>query len=78
MSCVLFLRFLDTGVDLHSGDYFESVVSYLRNLLDKEAIYIDESNEFDDNEKAELKQRITKRFLQAVDLEEQFFNNAYV
>lgn len=51
-------------VDLHSGDYFTSVVKYLRGLLDKELEYLNES------EKAACQ----KRFLQTVQLEEDFFD----
>lgn len=54
-------------VDLHSGDYFESVIAYLRNLLDKEGqIMTDEGR---DSCKA--------TFLKAVQLEEDFFDYAY-
>lgn len=54
-------------VDLHSGEAFEGVVEYLRGLLDKEGSLIDE----DEREKCK------SRFLRAVQLEEDFFNNAY-
>ena len=54
-------------VDLHSGDYFTSVVNYLKGLLDKEGKLIDE-----DGRKA-----CQKRFLEAVQCEEDFFNFAY-
>ena len=54
-------------VDLHSGKDFEAVVAYVRNLLDKEGHIIS------DEEKARCK----KRFLQAVQLEEDFFEYAY-
>ena len=54
-------------VDLHSGDYFESVVEYLRRLLDHEVELIDEA----EREKCKL------RFLEAVQIEERFFDNAY-
>ena len=54
-------------VDLHSGEGFQSVVDYLRNLLDLEEQYLDE----------EQKKMVQDRFLQAVDLEEQFFDYAY-
>ena len=54
-------------VDLHSGDFFQSVVSYLRSLLDKEEEFLDEYQ----------KNQVKARFLQAVDLEEQFFEYAY-
>jgi thiaminase/transcriptional activator TenA len=53
-------------VDLHSGDYFTSVINYLRGLLDKELEYLNES------EKAACK----NRFLQTVQLEEDFFDLA--
>ena len=55
-------------VDLHSGEGFEAVVTYLRKLLDKEGNLIDE----------EGKKRCKKRFLQAIQLEEDFFENAYL
>ena len=54
-------------VDLHSGDGFTGVVNYLRGLLDKEGDLIDE----------EGRAKCKSRFLQAVQLEEDFFDNAY-
>lgn len=54
-------------VDLHSGEFFEGVVNYLRGLLDKEGETIA------DDEREKCKQR----FLQAVQLEEDFFEFAY-
>jgi len=54
-------------IDLHRGDYFESVVNYLRGLLDKEGSLIFEA------ERATCK----KRFQETVQLEEDFFDNAY-
>ena len=53
-------------VDLHSGDYFASVVNYLRGLLDKELDYLNE----------EEKISCQKRWLQAVQCEEDFFEFA--
>jgi thiaminase/transcriptional activator TenA len=53
-------------VDLHSGEYFTNVVEYLRGLLDKELEYLNES------EKAACQ----NRFLQTVQLEEDFFDFA--
>ena len=55
-------------VDLHSGEEFGSVVAYLKGLLDKEGGLIDD----------ECKERCNQRFLQAVQLEEDFFENAYL
>ena len=54
-------------VDLHTGKDFEAVVTYLRGLLDREGELIS------DEEKALCR----KRFLQAVQLEEDFFEFAY-
>lgn len=54
-------------VDLHTGENFEAVVSYLRRLLDQEGQRMTE------DEKAVCQER----FLQAVQLEEDFFENAY-
>jgi len=54
-------------VDLHSGEFFEGVVEYLRDLLDKEAAYLDSSG----------RALCEKRFLQAIQLEEDFFDFAY-
>lgn len=54
-------------VDLHSGESFEAVVAYLRGLLDKEGDLLDE----------EGKNACKKRFLEAVQLEEDFFEFAY-
>jgi len=55
-------------VDLHSGEYFKSVVTYLRTLLDVEG-----DKYLSDDEKEKCKER----FLHAVNLEEKFFENAY-
>mmetsp|Transcript_26991 Transcript_26991/g.41403 ORF Transcript_26991/g.41403 Transcript_26991/m.41403 type:complete len:219 (+) Transcript_26991:87-743(+) len=54
-------------VDLHSGEYFESVVSYLRGLLDKEGELIDAAG----------KEACLQRFSKAIQLEEDFFEHAY-
>jgi thiaminase/transcriptional activator TenA len=54
-------------VDLHSGSFFESVITYLRSLLDNEVQYMDNT----------MKQKCQERFLQTVQLEEDFFNYAY-
>jgi thiaminase (transcriptional activator TenA) len=54
-------------IDLHSGPTFRSVVAYLRGLLDEEGTRLDEAE----------KERVKQRFLRAVQLEEDFFNNAY-
>jgi thiaminase (transcriptional activator TenA) len=55
-------------VDLHSGKYFQSVIAYLRGLLDKEGELLDEVG----------RERCTTRFRQAVQLEEDFFEFAYL
>ena len=54
-------------VDLHTGPDFEKVVEYLRGLLDKEGQLMSET------ERAKCK----ARFLQAIQLEEDFFNMPY-
>lgn len=54
-------------VDLHSGPFFEEVVTYLRGLLDKEGTRIDENG----------REACKQRFLQAIQLEEDFFDQAY-
>lgn len=54
-------------VDLHSGDYFEGVVDYLRDLLDREVDLMDQVE----------KDKCKVRFLEAIQLEERFFDNAY-
>ena len=54
-------------VDLHSGAYFQSVINYLKRLLNKEGTLIDEKG----------RQACQKRFLQAVQCEEDFFDYAY-
>lgn len=54
-------------VDLHSGPQFEQVVTYLRGLLDREGELIDEIE----------KELCKKRFVQAIQLEEDFFEYAY-
>lgn len=54
-------------IDLHSGEAFRSVVDYLRGLLDEEGKRMD----------SDEKDRVKQRFLQAVQLEEDFFDFAY-
>ena len=54
-------------IDLHRGDYFAGVVDYLRGLLDVEATLCSEGD----------KKACRSRFLEAVALEEAFFDNAY-
>lgn len=54
-------------VDLHSGEYFSSVVTYLRGLLDKEGALLDEDG----------RNKCKEMFLRAVQLEEDFFEMAY-
>ena len=54
-------------IDLHRGEYFSSVVEYLRGLLDVEATLCSEAE----------REACKKRFLEAVALEEAFFDNAY-
>jgi thiaminase (transcriptional activator TenA) len=54
-------------VDLHSGADFEKLVDYVRDLLDKEGSLLDDND-----------QKICReRFLEAVQLEEDFFDMAY-
>jgi thiaminase/transcriptional activator TenA len=54
-------------VDLHSGEGFEQLVKYLRDLLDKEGRLVS----------APERDACKKRFLQAVQLEQDFFNMPY-
>jgi thiaminase (transcriptional activator TenA) len=54
-------------IDLHSGPAFQSVVTYLRGLLDAEGQRLDDAD----------KEKVKQRFLRAVQLEEDFFENAY-
>ena len=54
-------------VDLHSGDYFTSVVEYLRGLLDAEGKLIDSKS----------REAVQKRFFEAVQCEEDFFDFVY-
>lgn len=54
-------------VDLHTGEEFEKLVEYLRDLLDKEGALIDGPE----------REKCKERFLQAVQLEEDFFNMPY-
>jgi thiaminase/transcriptional activator TenA len=54
-------------VDLHSGEYFGSVVEYLRSLLDAEGLRMT----------AEEAARVRARFKAAVDLEKTFFDTCY-
>ena len=58
-------------VDLHSGPGFESVIEYLRSLLDREGERLKASSCHEKLENCE------RRFLEAVNLEEQFFDYAY-
>jgi thiaminase len=53
---------------LHSGPFFVDVVNYLRSLLDKEGELIDEAG----------RRACKERFLQAIQLEEDFFDFACV
>ncbi len=54
-------------VDLHSGEYFKSVVAYLRGLLDKEGTLMDDDG----------RRKCKKAFTSAVTLELEFFEMAY-
>ena len=54
-------------VDLHSGEYFGSVVEYLRGLLDKAGATLGEAE----------RAAVEKAFLRAVDIEFDFFENAF-
>ncbi|KAG7362716.1 thiamine biosynthesis protein Thi4 [Nitzschia inconspicua] len=54
-------------VDLHSGDDFERVVEYFRLHLDREGAMLDEAGRI----------ACENRFLEAVQLEEEFFEYAY-
>ena len=54
-------------VDLHSGHYFESVVAYLRRLLDQEGEQLDDAG----------RQACRRRFSETLQLEEDFFEYAY-
>ena len=54
-------------VDLHSGGAFEQVVEYFRSNLDREGEKLDDAG----------RAACEKRFLEAVQLEEEFFDYAY-
>ena len=54
-------------VDLHSGEYFGSVVEYLRGLLDEAAATMTPAE----------RAAVEVRFLAAVDIELAFFDAAY-
>jgi thiaminase/transcriptional activator TenA len=54
-------------VDLHSGEYFGSVVEYLRGLLDRAGATLGEPE----------RAAVQAAFLKAVDIEIAFFDNAY-
>ena len=58
-------------VDLHSGPEFESIVDYLRKLLDEEGRRMKEEGNLKGLEACQ------RRFLQTVNLEEEFFEYAY-
>lgn len=55
-------------IDLHAGPYFNSVVAYLRGLLDRLGATLNET------ERSEVR----ALFLEAVDCEEKFFEHAYL
>lgn len=59
--------FMYEWVDLHSGEFFEGVIAYLRGLLDKEGELMDDQG----------REKCKNRFLQAVQYEEDFFEFAY-
>mmetsp|Transcript_20802 Transcript_20802/g.48972 ORF Transcript_20802/g.48972 Transcript_20802/m.48972 type:complete len:242 (-) Transcript_20802:1538-2263(-) len=70
-------------VDLHSGPAFEAVISYLRELLDREgerlrsqASALSSSSSEQETAKQKL-DACEKRFMEAVQLEEDFFDYAY-
>eukprot|EP00747_Dinoflagellata_sp_TGD_P220281 gnl/TRDRNA2_/TRDRNA2_92281_c0_seq1.p1 gnl/TRDRNA2_/TRDRNA2_92281_c0~~gnl/TRDRNA2_/TRDRNA2_92281_c0_seq1.p1 ORF type:complete len:263 (+),score=57.44 gnl/TRDRNA2_/TRDRNA2_92281_c0_seq1:80-790(+) len=54
-------------IDLHSGEYFTSVVEYLRGMLDREAETLSPS----------AAEKVETRFLEAVRLERDFWNMAW-
>eukprot|EP00802_Teleaulax_amphioxeia_P028015 Tamp_29545.p1 GENE.Tamp_29545~~Tamp_29545.p1 ORF type:complete len:187 (+),score=37.85 Tamp_29545:169-729(+) len=54
-------------IDLHCGDYFESVIAYLRGLLDKAAAEMSPDEET----------KCRETFLKAVQLEKDFFDAAW-
>ncbi|CAB9520810.1 Inherit from COG: Transcriptional activator, tena [Seminavis robusta] len=54
-------------IDLHKGSYFAGVVEYLRGLLDREAALVSEKE----------REAFKQRFVEAVQLEEDFFDNSY-
>ena len=58
-------------VELHSGEYFGSVVSYLRGLLDAEAARLSAAND------TEALERASSAFARALQLELDFFDQAY-
>jgi len=62
-------------VDLHSGPAFEGVISYLRELLDREGERLKLLPD-DENSKKRLA-ACERRFLEAVQIEEDFFDYAY-
>ena len=54
-------------IDLHAGPHFDSVVRYLRDLLDKAGLEISEDE----------RKVVRSAFLEAVDCELAFFESAY-
>jgi len=70
-------------VQLHSGPEFEAVVDYLRALLDREGERLKSlagSDDGDESNGSRANERLfacEKRFLEAVQLEEEFFDYAY-
>lgn len=65
-------------VDLHSGPMFEGVIEYLRSLLDREGARLQKAAADDAfGEAFKVLEACEKRFLEAVQLEEDFFEYAY-
>lgn len=70
-------------VDLHSGEMFEGVIEYLRSLLDREGdklrlVLLEAPSDGESADNARLLlEACEKRFLEAVQLEEDFFEYAY-
>ena len=60
------------GVEMHSGPYFGSVVTYLRGLLDDEVMRLKAASDGD----AAL-ERAAAAFAKALQLELDFFEQAY-
>ena len=63
-------------IDLHSGEYFASVIAYLRGLLDREAVALATDPAFTARDNPEIRE-VQECFAKALSLEVAFWNYAW-